>query len=73
MCQTNAQAQCTNPATPAASVNLTIAANATPTFSIFVHGSGTVANDPAANRVFVRFKDSGGVTRGSTSVAVRTQ
>jgi len=29
--------------------------------------------DPAANRIFVRFKDSGNVTRGSTSVAVRTQ
>jgi hypothetical protein len=29
--------------------------------------------DPAANRIFVRFKDGGGVTRGSTSVAVRTQ
>jgi len=28
--------------------------------------------DPVNNRVFVRFKDSGGVTHGSTSVAVRT-
>ena len=28
--------------------------------------------DPAANRIFVRFRDAGGVTRGSTSVAVRT-
>ena len=28
---------------------------------------------PPANRIFVRFKDSGAVTRGSTSVAVRTQ
>ena len=66
-------AACINPATPAATATLTIAANATPTFSIFVTGSGAVANDPAANRIFVRFKDGGGVTRGSTSVAVRTQ
>src|SRR5437867_9322895 len=29
--------------------------------------------DPANNRVFLRFKDAGGVTRGATSVAVRTQ
>ena len=29
--------------------------------------------DPAANRIFVRFKDAGNVTRGSTSVALRTQ
>src|SRR5581483_6259701 len=71
LCQTNSQAQCASP--PAASVSTTIDANSTPTFSVFVKGSGAVANDPANNRVFVRFKDSGGVTRGSTSVAVRTQ
>ena len=28
--------------------------------------------DPGQHRVFVRFKDAQGVTRGSTSVAVRT-
>ena len=50
-----------------------IAANATPTFAIFVRGSGNVLFDPARNRIFVRFKDGGGVTRGATSVAVRTQ
>ena len=69
----------TNPATGAcisaigASVPTQITANATPTFGIFVAGTGTVAFDPAANRVFVRFKDLGAVTRGATSVAVRTQ
>ena len=51
----------------------TINANATPTFGIFVQGNGNVPFDPALNRIFVRFKDGGGVTRGSTSVAVRTQ
>ena len=73
LCQTNSSAQCTNPSTPGASSTLTINQNDTPTFSIFVKGSGAVANDPANNRIFVRFKDGGGVTRGSTSVAVKTQ
>jgi hypothetical protein len=54
-------------------VTTTIAPGATPTFSVFVTGSGTVAFDPANNRIFVRFEDGSGVTRGSTSVAVRTR
>jgi hypothetical protein len=68
----------TNPGTgaclgsPGNTVTTTINANDTPTFAVFVQGSGNVPFDPAANRVFVRF-NSGGVTRGSTSVAVRTQ
>jgi hypothetical protein len=59
-------------APPASNVTTQINASATPTFAIFVQGNGTVPFDPAANRIFVRFS-SGGVTRGSTSVAVRTQ
>jgi YVTN family beta-propeller protein len=68
----------TNPSTgvclaaAAASVTTDIPANATPTFGIFATGSGTIADDPAANRVFVTFTDSGNVLRGETSVAVRT-
>jgi hypothetical protein len=54
-------------------VTTTIGASETPTFAFFVTGTGTVPFDPAVNRVFVRFKDAGGITRGSTSVAVRTQ
>jgi hypothetical protein len=57
---------------PAASVTTSINAGATPTFSIFVTGTGTVPFDPANNRIVVEFKDAGGVVRGSTSVAVRT-
>jgi YVTN family beta-propeller protein len=60
-------------ATPTATVTTAIAANATPTFGIFVTGSAAVPDSPGANRVFVRFRDSGGTLRGETSVAVRTQ
>ena len=74
VCQTNpANGQCVTPPTPATSVTVTINTNATPTFAVFIAGQGIVAFNPADNRVFVRFKDSGGVIRGSTSVAVRTQ
>ena len=58
---------------PATTVTLQIATNATATFAIFVTGIASVPFDPANNRVFVRFKDAGDVTRGATSVAVRTQ
>jgi hypothetical protein len=72
LCQTNpGNGQCLT--SPTSSVTTTINPNDTPTFSVFVSGTGTVPFDPAHNRVFVRFNDSGGVTRGSTSVAVRTQ
>jgi hypothetical protein len=72
LCQTDpANGQCISSIGP--TVTTKINANATPTFAIFVQGNGNVAFDPATNRVFVRFKDGSGVTRGSTSVAVRTQ
>jgi hypothetical protein len=72
LCETNpAGGQCIS--TIGTSVSTTINAGATPTFGIFVQGNGNVPFDPAGNRIFVRFKDGGGVTRGSTSVAVRTQ
>jgi hypothetical protein len=61
--------QCANPTAPTTSpIATTIDANGATTFGIFVTGTGAVAFDPA-----VRFKDAGGVTCGSTSVAVRTQ
>ena len=68
----------TNPLTGACistigpTVTTSIAANATPTFAFFVAGSGNVPFDPANNRVSVVFTDGGGVTRGATSVAIRT-
>jgi len=52
---------------------VTLNQNDTATFAVFVRGNGqAVANDPARNRVFVRF-DEAGTARGATSVAVRTQ
>ena len=72
MCQTNpANGQCISAI--GSSVTTSINANATPTFGVFVQGNSNVPFDPAANRIFVRFKDSGAITRGSTSVAVRPQ
>ena len=71
LCQTNPlTAACLAP--PAPSVTTQIDAGATPTFSIFALGTGSIPFDAATNRIFVRFTDQGGVTRGATSVAVRT-
>jgi len=75
LCQTDpVTAQCVNPTVPTTSpVMTTINANAMLTFSIFVTGTSTVSFAPELNRIFVRFTDAGGVTRGSTSVAAGTQ
>jgi hypothetical protein len=72
LCQTDpATGQCIS--SVSSSVTTQINSNATPTFGIFVISSGNIPFDPAGNRIFVRFKDAGDITRGSTSVAVRTQ
>lgn len=72
LCQTNpVTGICLAPLT--STVTTTIDANATPTFGIFVAGNGNIPFNAATNRIFVRFKDAGNVTRGATSVAVRTQ
>jgi hypothetical protein len=71
ICQTNAAGSCIGAAGP--SVTLGVGTNATPTFAIFATAGGPIGFNPAANRIFVRFKDGAGVTRGATSVAVRTQ
>jgi hypothetical protein len=72
ICQTDPQTSvCLSP--PDSNVPTTILFNETPTFGVFVAGAGDVSFVPETNRIFVRFQDSGGLTRGSTSVAVRTQ
>ena len=72
LCQTNpSTGACISPVQ--SSLVLQINRGDTPTFGVFVTGTDTVAFAPANNRVFVRFKDAGGSTRGATSVAVRTQ
>jgi hypothetical protein len=71
LCETNpANGTCLAP--PAASVTLTDAAGATPTFSVFATASAPINFDPAGSRIFVRFKDPNGTSHGSTSVAVET-
>jgi len=72
LCQTEpGTGACLVPPTP--TVTTQIDANATPTFGIFVTGSGhmPIPLDPATNRIFVRLTDSGGIVRGATSVAVQ--
>ena len=58
---------------PAPQVALQIAAGETRSFGVFLRASGPIALRPAANRVYLRLRDSGGLVRGVTSVAVTTQ
>jgi hypothetical protein len=72
LCETDpGTAQCISAIGP--SVATQINGNTTATFGVFVTSAGNVPFEPAVNRIFVRFRDEGGITRGSTSVAVRTQ
>jgi hypothetical protein len=72
MCQTDpSTSRCISTVGP--SVTTQIGTGETPTFAVFVQAIGPVPFDPASNRIFVRFRDAGAATRGSTSVAVRSQ
>ena len=75
ICETNpASGEClAAPVDGAVGVSTSIAADATPTFGIFITTTDVVPLDPATNRVFVRFADDDGKLRGSTSVAVQTR
>jgi len=74
LCQTDPLTSlCINPTMPTQkSVDLIIDNNATPTFGVFLSSTEPISLNPALNRVFLRIRDSGGVVRGSTSVAVQT-
>jgi hypothetical protein len=58
---------------PAATVITSIESGGTPTFGVFLQTTESIALDPARARAFLRFKDTDGLVRGSTSVAVTTQ
>ncbi|MEE2565714.1 reprolysin-like metallopeptidase [Hyphobacterium marinum] len=72
VCQTNpTTGACSGARGLTASVNLE--QDDTATFAVFVRGTGAaIDNDPARNRVFVRFLEGGVTERGATTVAVRT-
>ena len=71
VCQTNsATGQCLAPA--AAAITVSVAAGATPTFSVFAAAQGAVPFAPAVSRIFLRFGDAAGQPHGATSVAVTT-
>ena len=68
ICQTNSAGQCLQ--TPASTTSLSLSANATASFAVFVQAAGPIPFYPAGARIFVRFSDSSGNVRGATSVAV---
>lgn len=70
VCATDALGSCLGP--PGPSTTVFIAPGGQPTFAFFVAATAPIALDPATHRIFVRFKDSGGATRGATSVAAFT-
>jgi hypothetical protein len=63
VCQTNPTSGACLPA-PTPSVTTDIQSSVTPTFGVFVTSSGTVADMPGTDRVFVTFTDGNGVLRG---------
>jgi hypothetical protein len=72
MCETNpVTAVCLAPRS--GSVTTTIAAGATPTFAVFMRGTGNIAFDPATNGVRVEARDGSNNLVGGTRVVVRTQ
>ncbi len=71
VCETNpVSGACLAP--PAATVDIASVNGETRTFAVFANASGDIVFSPGQNRVFLRFKDVGGVVRGATNFAVRT-
>jgi len=68
ICQTGADGQCL--AAPALTTSLTLPANGTASFGVFVYANGELPFDPSDARIFVQFADSNQKIRGATSVAV---
>lgn len=72
LCRTNAQTGACDEEVGVSS-SLMFEAGSTASFAVFATPTGAIANDPANNRIFVRFTGDGGRVRGSTSTAVRTR
>jgi len=71
LCQTDPDTgACINPVVPDADVTAAIFEDETPTFSVFVSASDSIALDPGGARIGVTFRDAGDEVRGSTSVAI---
>ncbi len=71
VCETDSRiGSCLSP--PAPTVTLTYEGSTARSFAVFAQATGTIAFNPAMNRVFVRFQDMDGTLLGATSVAVRT-
>ena len=68
LCQTTSSGACLSP--PASSVNIGMGTGGNASFAIFVTATGPIKANAGVNRIFLRFKDVSGVTRGTTSVAV---
>jgi len=62
---------CKSPPAPQAAT--TAGPNETRSFGVFVRATGAIPLRPAVNRVHVRFRDSAGLVRGITSVAVTSE
>jgi FkbM family methyltransferase len=72
VCQTDPiGGMCISPMRP--NVTMTMDANASQTFGIFVTANGAIPFLPMINRIVVQFIDADGNVRGATSVAVTTQ
>jgi len=69
LCATNpVDGTCIDP--PAASVDINVPTNGTPTFAVFLSSFLALPLDAANRRLFVEFRDDTDAVRGSTSVAI---
>lgn len=72
VCQTDLMGACVTGTSPSPTVTINYGAGGTESFAVFAQPTGSITNDPANNRIFIRFTDTNGIVRGATSTAVRT-
>ena len=72
MCETDpASGDCINPTSPTTDpISTSVSTGGTNAYSVFATPVDSIQSDPANHRIYVRFVDSGGDVRGSTSVAI---